>query len=183
MNIGLQIRNLRLQNQLTQKELALHIDVTSGYISQIENNLISPSLKILFKLCDLFKISLSDFFKHKTNLELIHKKEDFFKKTDKSLQNTSYYFFPNFIQNKIQALLLEIEPQGQTRIANQSMNEEFSFILEGEMILFVNKVQYLLKKEDAFYLSTDKEYYCFNHTNNIVRLLTVLTSRHYGETN
>ncbi|KND62631.1 helix-turn-helix domain-containing protein [Candidatus Phytoplasma phoenicium] len=183
MNIGLQIRNLRLQNQLTQKELALNISVTSGYISQIENNLISPSLKILFKLCDLFKISVSDFFKHKTNLELIHKKEDFLKIPDKSLQNTSYHFFPNLVQNKIQVIIVEIEPQGQTKITNQSITEEFSFLLEGEMILFINKVQYLLKKEDAFYLSTDKEYYCFNHTNHIVRLLTVITSRYYEEEN
>ncbi|KOR75419.1 Transcriptional regulator [Candidatus Phytoplasma pruni] len=62
MDIGFQIRTLRLKNKLTQKELSEKINVTSGYISQIENNLISPSLKTLFPLLEIFNVSVSDFF-------------------------------------------------------------------------------------------------------------------------
>ncbi|MDV3182570.1 MAG: helix-turn-helix transcriptional regulator [Candidatus Phytoplasma australasiaticum] len=63
MHIGDKIRNLRLQKQLTQRELAQKINMTTGYISQIENNLILPSLNTLFLMLKIFKISTVDFFR------------------------------------------------------------------------------------------------------------------------
>ncbi|MDV3196983.1 MAG: helix-turn-helix transcriptional regulator, partial [Pigeon pea little leaf phytoplasma] len=54
MYIGDKIRNLRLLQQLTQRELAQKINMTTGYVSQIENNLILPSLNTLFLILKIF---------------------------------------------------------------------------------------------------------------------------------
>ena len=45
MNIGRRIRNLRLKKGLTQEELGERTDLTKGYISQIERDLSSPSIR------------------------------------------------------------------------------------------------------------------------------------------
>ena len=47
MEIGLKIKELRLKKQLTQEELADRCELTKGYISQLENDLTSPSIATL----------------------------------------------------------------------------------------------------------------------------------------
>ena len=44
MEIGNKIKQLRLQCDLTQEELANRCELTKGYISQLENELTSPSI-------------------------------------------------------------------------------------------------------------------------------------------
>ncbi len=46
-DIGLKIKGLRLENGLTQDELASRCELTKGFISQVENNLTSPSINTL----------------------------------------------------------------------------------------------------------------------------------------
>ena len=49
MTIGNKIKNLRNLCQLTQEELADRCELTKGYISQLENDLTSPSISTLKK--------------------------------------------------------------------------------------------------------------------------------------
>ncbi|WP_323847639.1 MAG: XRE family transcriptional regulator [Phytoplasma sp.] len=175
MNIGLQIRNLRLNRKITQKELANKINVTSGYISQIENNLISPSLKILFSLFKVFKISASDFFQQKKHIELIHKKDDFLAITEPNLKNTTYYLFPSINRYQIEPVIIEIEPKGQTTMNNNIKGDVFGFVVEGEVVLILNKLRYFLKKGDTFYLLTDKKYYLLNQNEEIAKILKIIS--------
>ena len=50
MEIGNKIKRLRLQLNLSQAELADRCELTKGYISQLENDLTSPSISTL---CDI----------------------------------------------------------------------------------------------------------------------------------
>ncbi|MBP3059258.1 helix-turn-helix domain-containing protein [Texas Phoenix palm phytoplasma] len=175
MNIGFNIRHLRLKKKITQKQLAQKLNVTSGYISQIENNLISPSIKVLFSLLEILKISPSDFFKkQEKNIELIHKSDDFFGVLDENLKNKIYYLFPKMNNSRMKPLIIEIQSQGQTNIKSIKNDEDvFVFVLEGEVILVLNKCRYFLKKNETFYLSTDKEYYLFNYRSEKARILQI----------
>ena len=47
MSIGVKIKSRRMMCQLTQEELADRCELTKGYISQIENDLVSPSISTL----------------------------------------------------------------------------------------------------------------------------------------
>ncbi|KAB8122057.1 MAG: helix-turn-helix transcriptional regulator [Candidatus Phytoplasma cynodontis] len=173
MNIGLKIRTLRIKKQMKQSEIAQKIKVTSGYISQIENNLITPSLKILFAILKIFEISASEFFKQRNNIEIINHKKNFSLKINKELKNNIYKIFPNLKICKMKCLIIEIENQGQTIIKTDSEKEEFYFVLEGEITLFLDKIQNILPKETGFYLLTEKEYYLFNHTYQKSKVLKV----------
>ena len=58
IQIGLKIAYYRKLNGFTQEKLAEKIDVSPGYLSQVETpNFVQPiSLKMLFALADIFKI-------------------------------------------------------------------------------------------------------------------------------
>ncbi|MDO8059170.1 helix-turn-helix domain-containing protein ['Crotalaria aegyptiaca' phytoplasma] len=165
MYIGEKIRNLRLQQKLTQRELAQKINMTTGYISQIENNLILPSLNTLFLMLKIFKVSIVDFFQNEESMMAINKKTDFNIQYNPHLKNKIYHIFKNLDKFKIEPLIIELKPQGQTEIQFKSIYHEFFFVLEGEIFLILDKLHYLLKQEDTFYLGSNKEYYFVNNQN------------------
>lgn len=62
LNVGLKIQELRKINNMTAKELAKRVDVSSSFISAIENNSTKLSLATLKHICDILGVSLSEFF-------------------------------------------------------------------------------------------------------------------------
>ena len=52
MNIGEKIRRLRIERQLTQEELANRCELSKGFISQVENELTSPSIATLVDILE-----------------------------------------------------------------------------------------------------------------------------------
>ena len=57
-NLGSQIKELRIKMKLTQAEVASALNVTPGYISNVENNRTAMSLRILMYYAKLMNISL-----------------------------------------------------------------------------------------------------------------------------
>ena len=57
-NLGAQVKELRIQMKLTQAEVAEALDVTPGYISNVENNRTAMSLRVLIYYAKLMNISL-----------------------------------------------------------------------------------------------------------------------------
>lgn len=57
-NLGSQIKELRIKMKLTQAEVANALNVTPGYISNVENNRTAMSLRILMYYARLMNISL-----------------------------------------------------------------------------------------------------------------------------
>lgn len=57
-NYGARIKELRLQMGLTQNQVAEELNVTPGYISNVENNRTAMSLRILTYYAKLVGISL-----------------------------------------------------------------------------------------------------------------------------
>lgn len=61
--IGERLQKLRLQKNLTQKELAFMIDVEISQITRIERGIINTSILSLMKIADALEISISEFLK------------------------------------------------------------------------------------------------------------------------
>ena len=57
-NLGARIKELRVKNGLTQNKVAEALHVTPGYISNVENNRVAMSLRVLMYYAKLVGISL-----------------------------------------------------------------------------------------------------------------------------
>ena len=57
-NLGTRMKELRIKMKLTQAEVAKALNVTPGYISNVENNRTAMSLRILMYYARLLNISL-----------------------------------------------------------------------------------------------------------------------------
>jgi transcriptional regulator with XRE-family HTH domain len=59
MNLGKRIQDLRRRRELTTGELAARVQVTSGFISQLEHSKTDPSLQTLQRVAAALQVSLS----------------------------------------------------------------------------------------------------------------------------
>ena len=78
MDVGKRIRQLRMRNGLTQEELASRCELTKGFVSQLENNLTTPSLPVLMNLVEVLGSDMSTFFSEEQEQKIVFRKEDFF---------------------------------------------------------------------------------------------------------
>ena len=58
--LGTELRNARDAAKLTQEELSFAAKVDRTYISQLENDKKSPTLDVLFRLCDAMGVSAAE---------------------------------------------------------------------------------------------------------------------------
>ena len=56
-NLGKKVKELRIENGLTQNQVAKALDVTPGYISNVENNRSAMTLRLLMYYAELTHVS------------------------------------------------------------------------------------------------------------------------------
>ena len=71
MDIGKRIRQLRVRNGLTQQELASRCELTKGFVSQLENNLTTPSLPALMDLVEALGSDMAAFFSEEQEQQVV----------------------------------------------------------------------------------------------------------------
>ena len=63
--IGDSLNQIRRHKQLTLKQLAEKTALSAAYLSKLENNLTSPTLANLQKICEALQITMAEFLKDK----------------------------------------------------------------------------------------------------------------------
>ena len=58
--IGARLREARKREHLSLAELATRTELTKGFLSQVERDLVSPSVGTLMRLCDVLRISVGE---------------------------------------------------------------------------------------------------------------------------
>jgi len=176
MNIGSKIRQLRMENGLTQEELADRCELTKGFISQVEREMTSPSIATLQDILEALGTTLSEFFAEEEDEKIVFTSEDFFEKYDEDYKMKIYWIVPNAQKNEMEPILVELEPGGLTYRHTPHPGEEFGYVLDGEIELIYGKKKLLVKKGESFYIFPNKEHYIKNKsTNKTAKILWIST--------
>ena len=86
--VGTRLRDLRKQNGLTQQEVADRAELTKGFISQLEQGQVTPSLVTLFDLIECLGTTPADFFKATDAEKIVYADKDYFEKVDEDGNRT-----------------------------------------------------------------------------------------------
>ena len=175
MNIGKKIRALRLGNSLTQEELANRLELTKGYISQLENDLTSPSMQTLFSILEVLGTDVHEFFSKEEEQTVVYKKEDFYEKENEALKHMISWIVPNALKYEMEPIIIDLAPGGQSEIDDPHPGEEFGYVLEGQVILIINKKRYIIRKGETFYYLANKEHYLMNSSHQNAKVLWIRT--------
>jgi Predicted transcriptional regulators len=179
MDIGPKIKSLRLQRGLTQEELASRCELTKGYISQLENDVASPSIQTLIDILNILGISPRDFFTENKKEKVVFGKNDFFE--SKSGGGTSVWLIPNSQKNEMEPIILDLPPgpEAESDTRPPFEGEEFGYVLEGKIEIVFGEYSYTAKKGEAFYIDGGKEHKIKNIGNNRARVIWVTTPSNF----
>ncbi len=173
MIIGDKIKQLRLQCDLTQEELASRCELTKGYISQLENDLTSPSIATLIDILSALGTTLKEFFDEKEEEKIVFTENDFIeKKTDEMTLN---WLVPNALKNSMEPILMQLNPKCATEEDVPHEGEEFGYVLQGKIVLRIGNKKHVCKKGDSFYFVADKTHYIENNGDSVAKYLWIST--------
>lgn len=179
MDIGAKIKALRLQRGLTQEELAQRCELTKGYISQIENELSSPSIATLVDILNVLGIGLQAFFTETKEEKIVFSEKDFFKSVNGDGQNL--WLIPNSQKNEMEPIILTLPEGGASDMRLPFEGEEFGYVLKGKILIDCNGGQFVYeaKKGDAFYIDGLYEHFVKNAGKGECRVLWVATPSNF----
>ena len=159
MDIGHKIKQLRMLNGLTQEELADRSELSKGFISQLENDLTSPSIATLEDLLQCLGTTLSEFFSEEPQTQKVFGQDDYFEKTDEELGSKTEWIIPNAQKNMMEPIRLTLAAGGETYPDNPHEGEEFGYVLKGEILINLGKERLKAKAGESFYYTPDKKHY------------------------
>lgn len=178
MDIGAKIKEIRLQRGLTQEELASRCELTKGYISQLENDIASPSIATLIDILNILGVKPNTFFTEEQEEKLVFKKNDFFESANGDGKNI--WLIPNSQKNDMEPIILILEEEGQSsEVRLPFEGEEFGYVLEGKINIERGKYSHIAKKGEAFYLNGNKEHKIINIHTGRSRVLWVTTPSNF----
>ncbi len=171
MELGTKIKRLRLQNNLTQEELADRCELTKGYISQLENELTSPSITTLEDILNALGTTFADFFKDEKEEKVVFTEAEFIEKVADT--HKIEWLVPNAQKNEMEPIRVTIEPHTTLEEDVPHEGEEFGYVISGRVWLHIGQAAYCVKKGEVFYFTSDKPHRLENRTNEKAVVLWV----------
>ncbi len=171
MDVGQRIRQLRMLNGLTQEELASRCELTKGFLSQLENNLATPSLPTLMDIVEALGTDMSTFFKETDETQICFSRDDFF--VDERDGYTINWIVPNAQKNSMEPIIVEIAPGNSSQVMLPHEGEEFCYVLSGKVTLVMGDREYEVRKGNTFYINGEREHYLRNDSAHAAQVLWI----------
>jgi transcriptional regulator with XRE-family HTH domain/KaiC/GvpD/RAD55 family RecA-like ATPase len=179
IDLGTRLRGLRTKRGLPQKELADLVGVTSSTISQIESNLIYPSLPALLKLAEVLSVEVSSFFRDPAKSA---------GRAVFSIKEAADVKLPALAEAEVQAKLLtplDLEVRGEPYLIEipprKSLSshffvhkgEELGYLLRGKLQVRIRSATQTVRSGEVIYLTQDTPTQWKNPGPGVARLLWI----------
>ncbi len=177
LELGLRLKDLRSQKGLSQTELARLVGVTPSTISQVESNLIYPSLPALVKMAEVLSVEVSSFFSSQGREEnpvvfpaagaISRELADLPAEVVRASSLT-----PRDFKRRAEPFIIEVAPK-QTLTSHffTHKGEELGYLLAGRLQLKVGRAMYTARAGDLVYLTSDTPSLWSNPGRSPARLL------------
>lgn len=176
-SIGDRIKKSRNEKALSLRELASKVELSASFLSQIEQGKASPSIENLKKIATALDVRVSYLIEDeedKVNKEIVKKND---RKYIESLDsNTKMALLTTTNMDKtMEPILYEIGPYGESGRSYYSHNgEEFIFIVQGNLDVYINEEVHKLEEGDSLYFKSNQRHRFKNNTDKPTKALWVV---------
>lgn len=186
-SLGQNIRRARKRLKIAQQDLAQAVQVSSGFLSQVENDKNTPSLVTLRKLANCLGVSVGYLLgeeEEKTRL-LVRAGERYHIDNLSGGSRSLEYLTDVDGQTNIEIAIHTLKPLAQSG-SPQSAHEgqEVWLVLEGQIQIQVGDFSCVLEKDDCYYVKDCTMIHMFKNisTTEEARLMCVATPPFFYET-
>lgn len=176
LKIGEIIKKFRKEKNLTIKDLAEQVNITSSMLSQIERDLANPSLNTVRGISQALDVPLFKFFMEYENPkseELIVRSGN---RMQISLDGTNYQLLTPTLDTTIEFMLLTLDPGSISVTKPTSHNgEEVAYVIEGPIELNLEGNTYVLETGDSVKIPQNMRHNWNNNGDKITTLIFAVT--------
>ena len=183
-DIGKKVKELRLQRKMTLKDLSELTILSTGFLSQLERGLTNIATDSLQKIAETLGVDLSTFFanpvRNRNCVLRSYEKEVFQVVNSKFI----HYHLTNSSPDKnLLPRMIELLPINCDEDISQYAHEgeEFVYVIEGTLTLFLNNEQVELFPGDSAHYNSSMIHNWANYTSKMVRLLVVSSPNPFKE--
>lgn len=146
-NVGIDLRNLRKERNLTIDQLAQESGVSAITISNIENGRSNPTLNSLWKLSEALSVPLTKILGYATKPTIISSYSESYFIND---LNNGWVVQPIFQEENIEVFRVSLKGKCANKVINQTKGSiEIITVMKGDLILKVGEQQYHLSTFDS----------------------------------
>jgi transcriptional regulator with XRE-family HTH domain/KaiC/GvpD/RAD55 family RecA-like ATPase len=153
-DIGGKLKEERMRVGLSQKDLADKVGLTASFLSQLENNQVSPSLSTYMQLCQALGINPGQFLEQggeKTATPWLLRKDSVFLRTPVREDHAKVYEVA--AGKKLSARIVVLPPgASMNRHFFYHKDEELVYIVDGNLSVTIEGREELISSGDAIYL-------------------------------
>ncbi len=160
LGIGKKIRSLREEKHISLETLAKKVNITSALLSQIESEVVPPTLATLLNLAGVLDVKVDFFFTQaesveKIELTRINERLSVAKsrESDQARMTYNYQALSYRLKNKqMEPFLVEFDSSIEEKLVPLSHEgEEFCYCLEGEIEFITDEKRILLRPGDCLH--------------------------------
>ncbi len=182
IKVGEKIKEIREEKDLSIEDMASLAGLSSSDISQIENQMVSPSLGTLIKLARALDVSLNHFFTEdsKEPFCLVRAEERQVVSRFASTEGKSYGYSYESLgyckkDAKMEPFIVTLNPPDVADVEpNCHTGEEFIFVLEGEVEVRLGDHTDVLHPGDSIYYEANIPHVVACHGDKEARILAVI---------
>jgi transcriptional regulator with XRE-family HTH domain len=153
--VGRTLKRLRRSQRLSLRELADRAGVSPSFLSQIELEQVSPTIKNLEKICRALETRLTDFLRPEPAIPepiVVRHAEQESRVAMRWSKGALQQLLPSDAQNQFTALLLTLKPSGRTaKRADRISLKELGVVMRGRVLFQTDTTTIELKPGDSIY--------------------------------
>jgi transcriptional regulator with XRE-family HTH domain len=151
MKLGEKIRNLRSQKSMTLRDLSKKSGCSLGFLSQVERDMVSPTISSLRKIADALETNIISLFEEEQTVDSIVVRKKHRGKFENKRSKVKYELLrPQFSDTTIEALYMYLEPEATSgQNAHSHEGEELAIVLKGKLRIEVGGKTYTLEEGDS----------------------------------
>jgi transcriptional regulator with XRE-family HTH domain len=184
MALGTKIRQFRTEHGMRGKELAEAAGVSPSLISQIENDVTTPSIDVLRRIAAALQVSIGDFFNEEggsvpnnrtpANRSLVVR-ANARKKLILPTSNWVYELLTPDLRGHLEVLWLEIGPGSGQEECSIHEGEETNVVIKGRVHIWVEDEEYVLEEGDAITLESSRPHRAANLDDETAIVISAIT--------
>ena len=178
MTIGERIKKKRNEKDFSLRELAAKVDLSASFLSQIEQGKASPSIENLKKIATYLEVKVSYLIEEEDeSLGSFHIKKEDRKYVESIDSKTSIALLTSSkIEKNMEPIMYEIKPGGESGRGFFNHNgEEFIYIIEGTLDIYIEDQLTTLNEGDSFYFKSSLNHRFKNNGKKLTKAIWVVT--------
>lgn len=175
-SIGSLLRELRVKNGFTLKQVSAKTGMSTGILSQIERGISTLEVKGLDALAKLYGVDASLFFHTNDSSSPVVRGYERIQ-LQVSDNSIGYTLMRNSNNQRVIPYMYELYPdrgidEEEAPFVHES--EEFVHVIEGRLTYTVNGVNHMLNPGDTIFIPSGIPHYCRNDTERTVKVLVII---------